>query len=56
MGWIGNNSGHHSCGCNQRVERERHECACNKHVEREHHECGCHKKVKLRQTEGQLRR
>ena len=43
MGWIGNNSGHHSCGCNKRVERQ-------------HHECGCHKKVKLRQSEGQLSR
>ncbi|MBD7965909.1 hypothetical protein [Fictibacillus norfolkensis] len=56
MGWIGNNSGHHSCGCNKPVERQHRECGCHHRVERHHHECGCHKKVKLRQTEGQLRR
>ncbi|MGD6962296.1 hypothetical protein ACQCVB_08845 [Fictibacillus phosphorivorans] len=55
MGWIGNNSGHHSCGCHQRVERQHRECGCHHRVERQHHECGCHKKVKLRQTEGQSR-
>ncbi|MBH0168275.1 MAG: hypothetical protein ACQET8_15525 [Bacillota bacterium] len=55
MGWIGNNSGHRSCGCNKRVERHHHECGCNKRVERHEHECGCHKKVK-RHSEGQLRR
>ncbi|MBH0160435.1 hypothetical protein IHV09_11915 [Fictibacillus sp. 23RED33] len=55
MGWIGNNSGHHSCGCNKPVERQHRECGCHHRVERHHHECGCHKKVKLRQTEGQSR-
>ncbi|MET3728169.1 hypothetical protein ABID52_001750 [Fictibacillus halophilus] len=40
MGWIGNNSGHHSCGCNKHEDHRQHECGCHKKVK--HHHCGCH--------------